>query len=424
MKRPGSLDRASDRERVGALLGILVGALVILVAFSLCLPPARTAEAQSDPAQATGVSASADDHDSITVSWNAVTSTCGSDSLYYEVRWDDDSGFASPQDEVFIPDTTDSYQITGLQEGTPYFVQVRGVCSDPFAFDTADGAWSVADSATTDLQPPERVAGVIADATSDVEIMVSWVMAIRAGGYVVQWREGGQAFDASRQAAVMALMYDVTGLTADTRYYFQVIATRTGATDGAPSAEADATTETAPTPGQVTGVAVAALSDRELQATWTAAANATGYVVQWDTDIAFSDPDEARTSGTGVVIERLRAETEYHVRVHGTRAGATAGAYSTSARATTGDAPTRVWAERFPGGAIAAQLVLSAFGGVMAGVRFKSMKSPRREAVITGAMSLGALILPAFGLANEFWVIGVALLVLLASIAAIFLARR
>ena len=370
------------------------------------------------------MSASADDHDSITVSWNAVTSTCGSNSLYYEVRWDDDSGFASPQDEDFIPDTTDRYQITGLQEGAPYFVQVRGVCVDLFGFYTAEGAWSVAASATTDLQPPERVTGVIADATSDVEIMVSWLMAIRAGGYVVQWREDGQAFDASRQAAVTALTYDVTGLTADTRYYFQVIATRAGASDAAPSDEADATTENAPTPGQVAGVAVAALSDRELQVTWTAAAHATGYVVQWDTDDTFADPDEARTSGTGVVIERLRAETEYHVRVQGARAGATDGAYSTSASATTGDAPTRVWAERFPGGAIAAQLVLSAFGGVMAGVRFKSMKSPRREAVITGAMSLGALILPAFGLANEFWVIGVALLVLLASIAAIFLARR
>ena len=141
------------------------------------------------PAQVTGVSASADDHDSITVSWNAVTSTCGSNSPYYEVRWDDDSGFASPQDEEFIPDTTDRYQITGLQEGTPYFVQVRGVCTDLFGFYTAEGAWSAADSATTELQPPERVTGVIADATSDVEIMVSWVMAIRAGGYVVQWRE-------------------------------------------------------------------------------------------------------------------------------------------------------------------------------------------------------------------------------------------
>ena len=419
MTGSGSCVRLSWRAWL--LLAVAAGLLIGLAAW---LPLADPASAQSDPAQVTGVSASADGHDSITVSWNAVADTCGSNSLYYEVRWDDDSGFASPQDEDYIPNTTHSYQITGLQEGTPYFVQVRGVCTDPiFGFYTAEGEWSAA-SATTDLQPPARVTGVIADATSDVEIMVSWMMAIRAGGYVVQWREDGQAFDASRQAAVTALTYDVTGLTADTRYYFQVIATRAGATDAAPSDEAGATTENAPTPGQVTGVAVAALSDRELQATWTAAANATGYAVQWDTDDTFADPDEARTSGAGVIIERLMAETEYHVRVKGTRAGATDGAYSSSASATTGDAQTRVWAERFPGGAIAAQLALSVFGGVMAGVRFKSMKSPRREAVITGAMSVGALILPAFGLANEFWVIGVALLVLLASIAAIFLARR
>ena len=420
MKRPGSCVRLSWRAWL--LLAVAAGLLIGLAAW---LPLADPASAQSDPAQVTGVSASADGHDSITVSWNAVTSSCGSNSLYYEVRWDDDSGFASPQDEDFIPGTTDRYRITGLQEGAPYFVQVRGVCADPiFGNYTAEGAWSVADSATTDLQAPERVTGVVADTVSDTEIMVSWLMAIRAGGYVVQWREDGQAFDASRQAAVTALTYDVTGLTADTRYYIQVVATRAGAADAAPSDEADAATENAPTLGQVTGVAVAALSDRELQATWTAATNATGYVVQWDTVDTFPDPDEARTSGTGVVIERLRAETEYHVRVKGARAGATAGAYSTSASATTGDAQTRVWAERFPGGAIAAQLVLSAFAGVMAGVRFKSMKSPRSEAVITGAMSVGALILPAFGQANEFWVIGVALLVLLASIAAIFLARR
>ena len=237
-------------------------------------------------------------------------------------------------------------------------------------------------------------------------------------------RDDNQAFNPARQVAVNALMYDVTGLTASTRYHFQVIATRAGASDAPPSDEVIATTDAATTPVQVTGVSVSAISDRELQVTWDAATNATGYVVQWDTDGTFADPDEALASGAGVVIERLRAETEYHVRVKGTRNGATDGAYSTSASATTGDARPRVWAERFPGGAIAAQLALSVFGGVMAGVRFKSMKSPRREAVITGAMSVGALILPAFGLANEFWVIGVALLVLLASIAAIFLARR
>ena len=521
MKRPDSCDRASDRERVGVLLSILVGALVILVAFSLCLPPARTAEAQGTPGQVTGVSATADDHDSVTVSWNPAPDTCESTRvLQYQPRWDDDSRFGS-SDTLTIGDlisaSHDSYQIDGLQESTEYFVQVRAVCRDPlFGFIDA-GAWSAAASATTlpgrptqvtgvsataddhdsitvswtaaaraegyvvqwdtdsafpspndaavssgstvtyaiaglqedteyhvrvyatragfddgassapasattELQPPSQVTGLSAVAASDVSIDVSWASAMRADGYRAEWGTTSGAYTGSATAS--SISHTITGLTHSTTYYIRVTATRTGAADGVPSGETSEATENAPTLGQVTGVAVAALSDREIQATWAAATNATGYVVQWDTVDTFPDSDEARTSGTGVVIERLMAETEYHVRVKGTRNGATDGAYSTSATATTGDAQIKVWAERFPGGAIAGQLVLTVFAGVMAGVRFKSMKSPRREAVITGAMSVGALILPAFGQANEFWVIGVALLVLLASIAAIFLARR
>ena len=380
--------------------------------------PSAEASAMTDAlptlAQVPGLTATADDHDRITVSWGPVADADG-----YVVEWDDESTFAGASQAIISSGSTVTYQLTGLQEDTAYYVRVKATRTG-----APDGPVSAAATATTALQPPERVTGVMAAAVSDVEIMVSWRMAIRADAYVVQWRGDGQAFDSSRQASVRALMYDAAGLAANTRYHFRVIATRTGASDGTPSAEASATTDAALTPGPVTGVSATVVSDRELQATWAAATNATGYLVQWDTDDTFPDPDEARTSGTGVVIERLMAETEYHVRVKGTRNGATDGAYSTSASATTGDAQIKVWAERFPGGAIAGQLVLTVFAGVMAGVRFKSMKSPRREAVITGAMSVGALILPAFGQANEFWVIGVALLVLLASIAAIFLARR
>ena len=371
-----------------------------------------TTEVVAPAGQVTGVGATADDHDSITVTWNAVTDADG-----YVVQWDTDSSFGSPAEATISSGSTVTYRITGLQEDTTYHVRVYATQTG-----VEDGAPSSARDATTTLQPPGPVSGVGLTVDSDVAITVSWTAALRAAGYRVEWGTTSGTYTAS--AATTATSYAITGLTYSTAYYVRVVATRTGAADGAPSSEEDATTEAAPTLGQPTGLAVTALSDREMQATWTAAANATGYVVQWDADDTFPDPDEARVSGPGVIIERLMAETEYHVRVKGTRAGAADGAYSTSASATTGDQQTRVWAERFPGGPIAGQLVLSVFGGVMAGVRFKSLKSPRREAVITGAMSLGALILPAFGLANEFWVIGVALLVLLASIAAIFLARR
>ena len=399
--------------------------MAAVIALAVWPSSAPSAAAQDMPAPVPGVSATADGSDSITVSWNAVTSTCGNNSLYYEVRWDDDSGFASPQDEDFIPTTTGSYRITGLQEGTPYFVQVRAVCADFLGFVTLEGAWSVADSATTDLQAPAQVAGVIADATSDVEIMVSWTMAIRAGGYVVQWREDGQAFDAARQAAVNALTYDVTGLTADTRYYFQVIATRAGATDAVPSDEAGASTDAAPTPVQVAGVMATAISDSEIQVEWNVAQHATGYLAQWRQDgEAFDSSREAVVSGAGVIIEYLRAETEYFVRVIGTRAYAANGPASAADSATTGQARFKVWSDRFPGGALAAQLALAAFGGALSGVKFRRMKSPMREAAILIVICLASLILPIMGVGNIFWTGGIALLIALSSIAVIFLASR
>ena len=147
-------------------------------------------------------------------------------------------------------------------------------------------------------------------------------------------------------------------------------------------------------------------------------------MVQWDVDPAFPNPDGAAVVGTGVIIENLKAETEYFVRVYGTRAYASDGRPSATDSATTDEPRIRTWTDRVPGGEMAAQLMLIAFAGVFAGVRFKGQKSPRREAIITGVMSLAALILPAFGMGNSWWVIGIALLVFLSSVAVIFAASR
>ena len=371
-----------------------------------------TTDSLNPPGRVTGVSATADDYHGITVTWRPAADADG-----YVVQWDTDHAFGSPTEATISSGAAVTHAITRLQEDTAYYVRVYATRTD-----ADDGAPSTPDTATTALQPPTQATGVSATAASDVSVDVLWTAALRASGYRVEWGTTSGAYP--DRATATSNSHTITGLMASTTYYLRVVATRAGAGAGTPSDEADATTETAPTPAQVTGVTATAISDREIQATWTAATHATGYVVQWDTDGAFSDPDQSEAAGTGVIIERLTSETEYHVRVKRTRAGTTDGAYSTPASATTGDAQTRVWAQRFPGGPVAAQLGLSVFAGVLSGVRFKSMKSPRREAVITGSMSLGALILPAFGLANEFWVIGVALLVLLASIAAIFLARR
>ena len=267
-----------------------------------------------------------------------------------------------------------------------------------------------------------QVTGLVATPASDTEITLRWDLAPRAGGYLVEWGVATGVYTGS--ATTTALSHAVSGLAPETRYYFRVTATGTIAADGLPSGEESATTNPAPQPEQVMGVSATAISDRELQVEWQAARHATGYVVQWDTDVAFPAPEQATVGGTAAIVEDLKSETEYFVRVYGTRNGAADGAASAADSATTDQAPLKTWGERFPGGPVAAQLGLAAFGGVMAGFRFRGHKSPQREAEIVGVMCLASLILPVIGIGNIFWTGGIVLLIGVASVAVIFLSSR
>ena len=361
------------------------------------------------PAQVTGVSAAANGHDGINVSWTAVPDADG-----YQVEWDDDSGFADPSSAAssFSP-----HEITGMDEGTTYHVRVRATKTG-----AADGPYSATVGATTALQPPAQVTGVSAQAASDTEINVTWNLAVRAGGYLVEWAATSGAYADS--ATTTALTHKVSGLIPETRYYFRVTATRDGADDGMSSDEANARTNPAPPPSPPTGVSAVAISDREIRVEWQPAPNATGYVVQWDVGNGFPNPEQAEVVATDAIIEDLRSETEYFVRVMGTREGAPDSAPSAADSATTEQAPVKTWSDRFPGGPVGAQLTLSLFAGLMAGVRVRSDKTPQREVKIVVVMCAASLILPAFGTGNIFWTGGIVLLVIVATGAVYFLARR
>lgn len=275
-----------------------------------------------------------------------------------------------------------------------------------------------------DLRPPAQVTGLTATTASDTEIDLAWDLAPRAGGYLIQWGTLSEAFDSSRQVSTARLSQRIGNLVPDTLYYFQVISTRPSAPNGLPSGVETARTRVAPTPARVTGVSAVAVSDREIQVQWNSAQHATGYLVQWDLGPGFPNPQQAEVAGTGVVIENLRSETEYFVRVIGTRAHAPNGATSAPDPATTHEAPVKTWSDRFPGGAVGAQLALTLFAGLMAGVRVRSDKTPQREVKIVVVMCAASLILPSFGTGNLFWTGGIVLLALLSTGAVYFLARR
>ena len=380
--------------------------------------PAATAttNAPPPPAQVSAVAASARSDTEISVSWSAAANADG-----YLVQWATGGQSFDAARQASVTGT--SHTITGLEYSTDYLVQViatrTGAVNGPPS--------QPANARTNPLAAPARVSAVQASALSDTEINVSWSPATNADGYLVQWATGGQSFDADRQASATGTSHTITGLEPNTDYRVQVIATRTDAANGPPSGPpATATTNAPPPPAQVSGVVASALSDTEISVSWSPAANATAYVVEWRPDGAsHADDRQAVVSGTEVIIEDLEPETEYFIRVFGTRNGAANGPASSEDSAATPESIIKSVIKRFPGGnEIAMQLSLVGFAGVLSGIRFRGRKSPQREAMILGFMCVASMILPIIGIGSLFWTGGVVLLVAAAAVSAHFLMSR
>ena len=113
-----------------------------------------------------------------------------------------------------------------------------------------------------------------------------------------------------------------------------MIATRAHAADGPVSATVTGTPQAAP-PGLVETV-TATPGTRSLALSWSAAANATGYKVQWKSgNQNYDTGDRQATAGTtSHTLSNLTAGTAYAVRVIATRTNATDGLASVEVRGT------------------------------------------------------------------------------------------
>ena len=244
----------------------------------------------------------------LTVSWTAATNADG-----YKVQWKSGAqDFDATRQAVA---TSTSHTIVGLIGGTTYTVRVTATRAN-----AADGPASANASGVPRADPPGRPSGVTV--TEGVrQLTVRWTASANADGYKVQWKAAGQSYDPSRQATATTTSHVIAGLTAGTEYTVRVTATRTAADDSPASSEHTGTPKTDPpaAPADVTvteGV-------RQLTVSWTAAANADGYKVQWKSAGQSYDPSrQATATTTSHVVAALAAGTEYTIRVFSTRANA------------------------------------------------------------------------------------------------------
>ena len=119
--------------------------------------------------------------------------------------------------------------------------------SDYSGITIADVAVTVNDNDTA------RVTGVTV-AAGNAQLVVNWTAVSNATGYHVQWKSGGQDYSSTRRATISSgttTSHTIPNLSNGTEYTVQVRATRTGANDGAFSAEVKGT-PVAPTAAGVT----------------------------------------------------------------------------------------------------------------------------------------------------------------------------
>ena len=277
----------------------------------------------------------------LVVTWTAVDTATG-----YTVQWTSGSqGYNTGDRQATVTSgSTTRYTIPSLINGTEYTVRVIATRTG-----VTDGPPSEEMTGTPRVPPPPppppvtdlaQVMGV-GVAPGNAQLVVTWTAVDTATGYTVQWTSGSEGYNTGdRQATVTSgstTRYTIPSLINGTAYTVRVIATRTGVTDGPPSAEMTGTPRVPPPPppppvtdlAQVMGVGVAP-GNAQLVVTWTAVDTATGYTVQWTSGgegYNTGDRQAPVTSGstTRYTIPSLINGTEYTVRVIATRTGVTDG---------------------------------------------------------------------------------------------------
>ena len=221
---------------------------------------------------------------SLAVSWAAPANAGKPAIASYDVQYRVGSSGAWSDGPVDVTGT--STTIASLVASTDYEARVRATNAE------GNSGWSDppgsgrTNNATTRPPPPPppvtdlaQVMGV-GVVPGNAQLVVTWAAVDNATGYTVQWMSSGQGYNiGDRQATVTSgstARHTISSLINGTEYTVRVIATRTGVTDGPPSAEMTGTPFTTPgAPQHLSGVP----GDEQVMLTWDAPSSDGGSAI-------------------------------------------------------------------------------------------------------------------------------------------------
>jgi fibronectin type 3 domain-containing protein len=216
------------------------------------LTPRTTADA------ATGLAATAVSPKEITLSWSAPSDTTGLNKyLIYS-----GTSASNLQQLGTAPNTTTAYTNLSLAPGTTYYYGIIAVEQGINAPMSA-----IASATTLPLpSPPNTVAGT----PSTTSVVLTWQESLQPGGLPIdfyQIYEGTTPGNLTKGPTTTTTTYTIKSLTANTPYYFEVVAVDTSYNDSVPSDQITVTT--LPLPAAPVNVVPTANSTTQVTLTWT-----------------------------------------------------------------------------------------------------------------------------------------------------------
>jgi hypothetical protein len=283
------------------------------------------------PTAPSNLTAAAGSSTQVNLSWNP--STGGTGTITYLVERCSGAG-CSTFTQIASPSGT-TYGDTGLSAATSYTYRVRAIASGVFSPYS-----NTATIITAAAPPPTAPSNLTATPVSSSQINLTWSASTGGQGtisYLVERCSGAGCPTFSQIGTASGTTYTDTGLNASTAYTYQVRATASGVTSGY-SNTAATSTAAAPPPSVPANLAASAVSNTQINLTWTASTSGVGtisYLVERCGGSGCTNFVQVGTApGATYTDGGLTASTTYTYQVRATAAGVPSG-YSNTAFATT-----------------------------------------------------------------------------------------
>jgi hypothetical protein len=200
--------------------------------------------------------------------------------------------------------TTNSYNATGLTAGANYEWQVQTQCTSTSAssFTSSTNFTTTGGCATP--------TGLNVSTITMSSATVGWTAVTGVSSYNLQW---GTSLSSLTTVSALTTNSDaLSGLTAGTKYYFEV---QTACTNGSNSSYStvDSFTTTAPCTAP-TGLSVSAITNTSATLGWTAVSSAISYTLQWGTSLSSLTTVSGITTNS-YALSSLTASTKYYFQV-------------------------------------------------------------------------------------------------------------